>query len=217
MSMQIQIDQLTFDESGLIPAIIQDATTGDVLMLGYMNQESLTKTLETKETWFFSRSRQTLWNKGATSGNRQTVQSIAFDCDVDSLLIQVDPQGPACHTGEPTCFYRDLFTNKNKSVNRNVVHDVTNKIKQRRENPVDGAYTTYLFNEGIDKVLKKVGEETSEVIIGAKNNDKQEVVWEIADLTYHTLVLMEMLGVSINDIKAELNERHIQKEGNQRE
>lgn len=209
------MDQLKFDENGLIPAIVQDGTTGDVLMLAYMNQESLTKTVETNETWFFSRSRQELWNKGATSGNKQTVRKISFDCDADSLLIQVDPQGPACHTGEKSCFYQELHTND--PIERNVVHEVTNKIKDRRENPVDGSYTTYLFNEGIDKVLKKVGEETSEVIIGAKNNDKQEVTWEIADLTYHTLVLMEIVGVSINDIKQELYGRHIQKEGNQSE
>lgn len=211
--MQIEIDQLTFDENGLIPAIIQDATTGDVLMLGYMNQESLIKTMETNETWFFSRSRQELWNKGATSGNKQSVQKIAFDCDADTLLIQVDPQGPACHTGEGSCFYRTLYAHEPNE--RNVVHSLTKKINERHENPIDGSYTTYLFNEGIDKVLKKVGEETSEVIIGAKNNDKQEVVWEIADLTYHTLVLMEILGVSINDIKKELYKRHIQKEDNQ--
>ncbi|ASN07184.1 bifunctional phosphoribosyl-AMP cyclohydrolase/phosphoribosyl-ATP diphosphatase HisIE [Virgibacillus necropolis] len=213
--MQVEIDKLTFDENGLIPAIIQDSTTGDVLMLGYMNQESLTKTVETNETWFFSRSRQTLWNKGATSGNKQAVRNISFDCDADSLLIQVDPKGPACHTGEQSCFYQNLYAND--PIERNVVHEITNKIKERRENPVDGSYTTYLFNEGIDKVLKKVGEEASEVIIGAKNNDKQEVVWEISDLTYHTLVLMEILGVSINDIKQELYGRHVQKEANQRE
>lgn len=209
------MDQLKFDENGLIPAIVQDGTTGDVLMLAYMNQESLTKTLETNETWFFSRSRQELWNKGATSGNKQIVQKISFDCDADSLLIQVDPKGPACHTGETSCFYQELHAND--PIERNVVHEVASKIKERRENPVDGSYTTYLFNEGIDKVLKKVGEETSEVIIGAKNNDKQEVTWEIADLTYHTLVLMEIVGVSINDIKQELYGRHIQKEGNQGE
>lgn len=213
--MPIEIDQLTFDENGLIPAIVQDVTTGDVLMLAYMNQESLEKTVETNETWFFSRSRQTLWNKGATSGNKQTVRKISYDCDADSLLIQVDSQGPACHTGEHSCFYRELY--ENDPLERNVVHEITNKIKERRQNPVDGSYTTYLFNEGIDKVLKKVGEEASEVIIGAKNSDKQEVVWEIADLTYHTLVLMEILGVSISDIKQELYGRHIQKEGNQRE
>lgn len=213
--MTIEMDQLTFDKNGLIPAIVQDMTTGDVLTLAYMNQESLTKTLETNETWFFSRSRQALWNKGATSGNKQIVRKVSFDCDADSLLIQVDPQGPACHTGEHSCFFRELYAND--PLERNVVHELTNKIKERRQNPVEGSYTTYLFNEGIDKVLKKVGEEASEVIIGAKNTDKQEVIWEVADLTYHTLVLMEILGVSITDIKHELFGRHIQKEGNQRE
>ncbi|MFZ3577583.1 bifunctional phosphoribosyl-AMP cyclohydrolase/phosphoribosyl-ATP diphosphatase HisIE [Virgibacillus sp. DJP39] len=213
--MKADLDQLTFDEKGLIPAVIQDATNGEVLMLGYMNEESLAKTMETNETWFFSRSRQELWNKGETSGNKQVVQDITFDCDADTLLIQVEPQGPACHTGEESCFYRTLHENEPNQ--RNVVHALTKKIQERHQNPVDGSYTTYLFNEGIDKVLKKVGEETSEVIIGAKNNDRQEVIWEIADLTYHTLVLMEILEVSINDIKKELYGRHIQKEGNQRE
>ncbi|WP_430788804.1 bifunctional phosphoribosyl-AMP cyclohydrolase/phosphoribosyl-ATP diphosphatase HisIE [Virgibacillus flavescens] len=211
----MDINELSFDENGLIPAIIQDATTGDVLMFAYMNEESLSKTLETNETWFYSRSRQSLWNKGETSGNKQSVQKISYDCDADSLLIQVDPNGPACHTGEDSCFYRTLA--ENNSYERNVMHTLTEKITERREDPVSGSYTTYLFTEGIDKVLKKIGEETSEVIIGAKNNDKQEVVWEIADLTYHTLVLMEILGVSINDIKKELYKRHVQKEGNDSE
>jgi len=202
--------KLKFDENGLIPAVIQDEKTGSVLMLGYMNEESFTKTLETKETWFYSRSRQELWNKGATSGNKQQVVRIVYDCDQDTLLVQVNPQGPACHTGATTCFNDTVY--EEKSETRQVIHQLVANIKDRKENPVQGAYTTYLFNEGIDKILKKVGEEAAEVIIGAKNNDKQEVIWEVSDLIYHTLVLMELLGVSLEDLKEELTKRHIQKQ-----
>jgi len=213
--MEVNMKKLSFDENGLIPAIVQDVKTKAVLTLAYMNETSLKKTLETKETWFFSRKRQKLWNKGETSGNKQIVKHISFDCDVDALLIQVDPLGPACHKGKETCFHHVLL--QDGEIEADVVNMLTNKIKERRSNPKDGTYTTYLFKEGIDKILKKVGEETSEVIIGAKNNDKQELTWEIADLTYHTLVLMELLDVSVSDIKSELYKRHIQKEGNQDE
>lgn len=210
--MEINFKNLLFDESGLIPAIIQDAGTGEVLTLAYMNETSLQKTIDTGETWFFSRKRQELWNKGETSGNKQIVKRIAYDCDADSLLVQVDPKGPACHTGEQSCFYQTLLSTEPSA--RTVVHDVAEKIKERKQNPVEGSYTNYLFTEGIDKILKKVGEESSEVIIGAKNNDKDEIKWEIADLTYHTLVLMELLNVSIDDIKEVLFSRHIAKEDN---
>lgn len=210
--MEIDISNLTYDENGLIPVIVQDNTTGKVLMLAYMNNSSLTKTIETKETWFYSRSRQELWNKGATSGNKQKLKSISYDCDQDTLLIQVDPLGPACHTGEVSCFNQTIYDDK-KTPNREVIHQLIANIKQRRQEPVEGSYTTYLFEEGIDKILKKVGEETSEVIIGAKNQDKQELTWEISDLIYHTLVLMELSGVDIQDIKNELQQRHIQKAG----
>lgn len=211
--MTLDIPNMAYDENGLIPAIVQDYTTGKVLMLAYMNEEALKQTIKTEETWFFSRSRQELWNKGATSGNKQKLTSITYDCDQDTLLVQVEPQGPACHTGEQSCFYQTIYEEQTQS--REVVHQLVANIKNRREEPVEGAYTTYLFREGIDKILKKVGEETSEVIIGAKNQDKQEVTWEIADLTYHTLVLMEVLEVDIQDIKNELHKRHIQKAGNQ--
>lgn len=208
--MTFDISKLKFDQNGLIPAVIQDEKTGSVLMLGYMNEESFAKTLETKETWFFSRSRQELWNKGATSGNKQQVVRISYDCDQDTLLIQVNPKGPACHTGTTTCFNDTVYEEKPET--RQVFHQLIANIKDRKENPVQGAYTTYLFNEGIDKILKKVGEESAEVIIGAKNNDKQEVTWEVSDLIYHTLVLMELLGVSLEDLKEELTKRHIQKQ-----
>lgn len=203
--MTISIDKLTFDNNGLIPAIVQDDRTGKVLMLAYMNEEALQKTIDTKETWFYSRSRQELWNKGATSGNRQQVQRLLFDCDQDAILVQVAPQGPACHTGEVTCFNKKAF--EQKVSNREVVQEVVDEIKERHNNPIEGSYTTYLFREGLDKILKKVGEETTEVVIGAKNRDKAEVTSELADLTYHSLVLMEELGVTVEDVKNELRKR----------
>ena len=202
------LNNIKFDENGLIPAIVQDAKTGDVLMLAYMNEASLQKTIETKETWFYSRSRQALWHKGETSGNTQKVEQIKLDCDADSLLIQVTPNGPACHTGECTCFFHHV---DGDTSTRAAIHTIVDTIEQRKQQPVEGVYTTYLFNEGIDKVLKKVGEEAAEVIIGAKNNDKEEIKWEIADLVYHTLVLMNMTDVTITDIKNVLYERHLAK------
>jgi phosphoribosyl-AMP cyclohydrolase / phosphoribosyl-ATP pyrophosphohydrolase len=203
--MTIEIESISFDEKGLIPAIVQDNETGNVLMLAYMNEEALTKTIETKEPWFYSRSRQELWHKGATSGNRQTVKELSFDCDSDAVLVQVEPMGPACHTGETSCFYKKGF--ESEVSNRDIVHEVIAEIKNRRANPVEGSYTSYLLREGIDKVLKKVGEESSEVIIGAKNEDKAELTSELADLLYHSLVLMEITDVSLSDIKKELLKR----------
>ena len=203
--MNVKIDEVSFDEKGLVPAIVQDDTTGNVLMLAYMNKEALAKTLETKETWFFSRSRQELWNKGATSGNRQIVKRLSFDCDNDTILVQVEPKGPACHTGEISCFSETVF--EEETANRQVVHEVIAEIKDRRLNPVEGSYTSYLFREGIDKVLKKVGEESSEVIIGAKNEDKAELTSELSDLIYHSLVLMEIADVDLSDVKNELLKR----------
>ena len=208
--MTIEIDNITFDEKGLVPAIVQDNQTGNVLMLAYMNEEALRKTLETKETWFYSRSRQELWNKGATSGNRQIVKRLSLDCDNDALIVQVEPQGPACHTGENSCFYKTVF--EEESPNREIVHEVIAEIKDRRKNPVEGSYTSYLFREGIDKVLKKVGEESSEVIIGAKNEDKEELTSELSDLMYHSLVLMEIADVSLSDVKNELLKRRTKPE-----
>lgn len=196
---------MTFDDQGLVPAIVQDEKTGTVLMLAYMNQEALQKTVDTKETWFFSRSRQALWHKGATSGNRQLVKRISFDCDQDAILVEVNPLGPACHTGEKTCFFETVFEEESRS--RTVVHEVAASIQNRRENPVEGSYTSYLFREGMDKVLKKVGEESSEVIIGAKNEDQQELTSELSDLLYHSLVLMEIAGVTVEDVKRELVKR----------
>lgn len=208
--MTIEIKNITFDEKGLVPVIVQDNQTGSVLMLAYMNEEAVRKTLETKETWFYSRSRQELWNKGATSGNRQIVQRLLLDCDNDTVLVQVEPQGPACHTGEESCFFKTVIEEEQPS--RQVVHDVVEEIKSRRKDPVEGSYTSYLFQEGIDKVLKKIGEESSEVIIGAKNEDKQELTSELADLMYHSLVLMEIAEVSVSDVKNELLKRRTKTE-----
>lgn len=205
------IENIKFDENGLIPAIVQDSNTGNVLMLAYMNEEALQKSIETKETWFYSRSRQELWNKGATSGNKQTIKDIQLDCDGDTLLIKVTPWGPACHTGENTCFFKPITEATDEVKTRDVIHTLIDTIENRRQEPEEGSYTNYLFTEGIDKVLKKVGEEASEVIIGAKNNDKEEIKWEIADLAYHTLVLMNMTDVSLTDIKDVLYKRHVQK------
>lgn len=209
--MNIKIDNLSFDENGLIPAIVQDENNGNVLMHAYMNEEALHKTIETKETWLYSRSRQELWNKGATSGNRQIVKRISLDCDQDALLIEVEPMGPACHTGEESCFFNTIL--EEHPSNRQVIRDIVATIKQRRNESKEGSYTSYLFRKGIDKVLKKVGEETSEVIIGAKNDHKQELTSELADLTYHTLVLMEMAGVTVDDVKHELKKRRMKESG----
>ena len=208
--MTLDINALKFNDKGLLPAIVQDDRTGEVLMLAYMNKDAIEKTLETNETWFYSRSRQELWNKGATSGNRQQVKRISVDCDQDTLLIQVTPQGPACHTGRKTCFFTKAMEQEESL--REVVYEVIDEIADRKEYPVEGSYTTYLFNEGIDKVLKKVGEESTEVVIGAKNADKEEVSNEIADLIYHTLVLMNILDVDLSDVQQVLRKRRPKKE-----
>lgn len=205
----IDIDSLKYDEKGLIPAIIQDYSNKEVLMLGYMNEESLRLTLETKRTWFFSRSRQKLWNKGETSGNFHAVKGIKYDCDQDTLLISVKPMGPTCHTGENSCFYSTLLEDEAKIEESSKVFDLLyERILNRKEEPIEGSYTKYLFEKGIDKILKKVGEETSEVIIASKNNDKEEIVYEVSDLIYHLLVLLADRKVSIKEIKQELYKRY---------
>lgn len=209
----METDSIRFNSEGLVPAIIQDARTGAVLMLAYMNEESLQKTIDTGETWFFSRSRKELWNKGATSGNKQIVKQLDVDCDRDTILVQVESAGPACHLGTETCFTHDEQQDVRKQ--RTIVQQVAQQIQNRKDNPQEGSYTTYLFREGIDKILKKVGEETTEVVIGAKNNDLNETANELADLTYHILVLMEELGLSIEDVKSVLKSRRMEEEGSQ--
>ncbi len=205
---------LKFDQNGLIPAVIQDYQTGGVLMVAYMNEESFEETLKTGRTVFYSRSRQEIWRKGETSGNVQTVKEISVDCDADCLLIKVDiGNGAACHTGNRSCFYRVLEDGKLKEQKQqgfgkaNVLYEVTDVIKDRRKNPKEGSYTNYLFDKGIDKILKKVGEEASEVIIGAKNASKEEVQYEVADLLYHLMVMLVERGVELDDIFTELENR----------
>ena len=201
---------IRFDEKGLVPAIVQDADTKEVLTLAYMNQESLTKTLETGETWFFSRSRQELWHKGATSGNTQSVVSVKYDCDQDAVLVLVEPKGPACHTGAVSCFTEGVVTERTTSSlgDYQILQSLERLILEREKDRPEGAYTTYLFEKGVDKILKKVGEEASEVIIAAKNRDKEELKWEAADLLYHLQVLLVEQGLPFKEVLKTLEERH---------
>lgn len=198
--------ELKFDSNGLIPAIVQDVYTKKVLMLAYMNKESLEITINEGKTCFWSRSRKCLWRKGETSGNTQQVVSIRTDCDKDTLLIEVIKAGPACHTGSETCFFEDIVVPEEEAFSYEGLYQmlVGRKIEKK-----EGSYTTYLFEKGIDKILKKVGEECTEVIIGAKGGDKEETVFEIADLLYHVTVMMIEMGISIEDVTAELAKRHI--------
>lgn len=200
---QINFDEIKFDERGLVPAIVQNAETREVLMLAYMNEESLARTIDTKQTWFWSRSRQELWHKGATSGNTQEVVNIALDCDGDAIVVLVKPAGPACHTGSVSCFDLDRATDDPGSVLSRLYQLVQDR---ERERPT-GSYTTYLFEEGLDKILKKLGEETAETIIAAKNDDKSRLVAEVSDLIYHLLVLLVARGVSLEEIGNELRQR----------
>ncbi|ATH93390.1 phosphoribosyl-ATP pyrophosphatase [Bacillus glycinifermentans] len=204
----IKADELKFNEEGLIPAIIQDAASKEVLTLAYMNKESFKKTIETKETWFFSRSRGELWHKGETSGNVQHVTDIRLDCDRDALVVLVEPQGPACHTGSYSCF-SSLKDGKETSGGRfSIINELEAVIASRQAEMPEGAYTTYLFREGIDKILKKVGEEAAEVIIASKNRDHEELKWEAADLLYHLLVLLREQALPLDDVLSVLKKRH---------
>ncbi len=201
------LDKIKFDNSGLVPAITQDINTSEVLMLAYMNKEAITKTLEQGVVHYFSRSRQKLWKKGETSGNIQELKSFYYDCDGDTILVKVKQTGVACHTGAYSCFFNNVFEAKNIQKKDEILKDLYLLIKERRLNPIKDSYTCYLFEKGLDKILKKVGEETSEVIIGAKNNDKEELVYEISDLVYHLLVLMVNEGIQVDEIKMELSKR----------
>lgn len=195
---------------GLLPAIVVDDKSGEVLMLAYMDETAYQKTLETKETWFYSRSRQEYWNKGATSGNRQRVKSILADCDGDTLLVRVDPLGPACHTGEKSCFF-DTIAGEDELPLSSVVSSLAEEISERKAKPVEGSYTAYLFDKGTDKIAKKLIEEAGEVIIAAKNKDKEELVNEFADLFYHSFVLMADQDVPWEDVLAVLKNRSSKK------
>ena len=203
----IDISELKFDEKGLIPAIVTDAVTKKVLTLAYMNKESLQISLEKGLTCFWSRSRQELWLKGATSGNYQHIVSITADCDKDALVILVEKDGPACHLGTDSCFTNPLWQNPERSeFSYELLMEL---IKGRKEQPQEGSYTSYLFQRGLDKILKKIGEESTEVIIAGKARNKQETVYEICDLIYHTMVLMIENGISLNDLHQELASRRI--------
>ena len=198
----INLNKVKFDERGLIPAIVQHATTREVLTLAYMNEESLARTIETQQTWFWSRSRQELWHKGETSGNTQRVVSVTLDCDRDAIVVLVDPAGPACHTGARSCFDIDPSHDLGS-----VLDQLYRLIQSRERERPDGSYTTYLFEAGIDKILKKLGEESAETIIAAKNEDRERLGSEVSDLLYHLLVLLVARGVSLEEIGKELRRR----------
>lgn len=218
--MSSRIDELEFDSRGLIPAIIQDVKTRQVLMLAYMNRQALAKTLDTGCTWFYSRSRECLWMKGETSGHIQKVQQIYYDCDQDTLLILVEQEGAACHTGHFSCFYRNWEGEEEESRvfdpeevyparvgSPAILYELYDVLEERKELRPQGSYTAYLFNEGQDKILKKVGEETSEVIIASKNHNDDEIIYEVSDLLYHLMVLLVYHGIKLNDIFGELKSR----------
>jgi phosphoribosyl-ATP pyrophosphohydrolase/phosphoribosyl-AMP cyclohydrolase len=209
----MKVSEIKFDERGLVPAVVQDAQTGEVLTLAYMNAESLARTLGERETWFWSRSRAALWHKGETSGHTQRVVDVKVDCDADALLVRVEPHGPACHTGARTCFHREL---EGAPIDEAAAHETDlgtrlqelyALIEQRRVARPAGSYTTYLFEQGLDKILKKVGEESAETIIAAKNEDARALVAEVSDLLYHLLVLLVERGVTPAQVNAELTRR----------
>ena len=217
----MNLEQLVFDRDGLIPAIIQDAESGEVLMLAYMNREAVEKTLETGMTHFWSRGRQKLWRKGETSGHIQTIVEKYYDCDNDTLLFKVKQTGAACHTGHYSCFYNKIDEDRgiiekdgkvfdpsevypNKAAILKELYDV---VTDRRDHPKEGSYTNYLFDKGLDKILKKIGEESAEVIIASKNRSREEVTYEVSDLVYHLMVLLVDQGVTLDDIYAELKKR----------
>ena len=203
----LNIDELKFDEKGLIPAVVLDAKTKKLLTVAYMNRESLQISMEKGLTCFYSRSRNELWLKGETSGNYQHIVSITADCDKDALEVLVEKDGPACHTGEESCFHNPVWESDERHAFS--LEQLMTLIEGRKTDKKEGSYTTYLFEKGIDKILKKVGEECTEVIIAGKANDKKETVYEIADLTYHVMVLMIEMGISLEDIHNELASRHV--------
>lgn len=203
----MDVNKIKFDEKGLIPAIVQDYFTKEVLTLAYMNREALEITMKEGTTCFFSRSRQELWRKGETSGNTQKVVSITADCDNDALVVEVIKKGPACHTGAESCFFNLEYVGEGQTpFSYKALYDM---IEGRKTDPKEGSYTTYLFDKGMDKILKKVGEESTEVIIAGAKNDKEETIYEIADLAYHIMVMMVEQGITLEDVTAELSKRHV--------
>lgn len=212
--------RIKYDKDGLVPAIVVDHKTNRVLTLAYMNAESLKISIQKKLACFYSRSRQCLWLKGESSGNFQHIVSISADCDMDALIVEVNTDGPACHTGAESCFFNKLYTQDDeqkrkikesgeKENSTFSIEALVDLIEGRKTEKKEGSYTTYLFEKGIDKILKKVGEESTEVIIAAKADEKRETIYEIADLTYHVLVLMIQMGISLEDIRSELASRHV--------
>ena len=199
------VAKIKFNEAGLVPAIAQDYRTGEVLMLAYQNAEALERTLAEREVYYYSRSRSELWKKGATSGNIQELKGLYYDCDADTLLIKVKQTGVACHTGDRSCFFNEVIADESETTH--ILQELYAIIEERQENPSADSYTSYLLTTGLDKILKKVGEESSEVIIAAKGDDKNELVYELSDLVYHLLVLMVNKNVNIEEIKAELRDR----------
>lgn len=206
MNINNILKEIKFDDRGLVPAVVQDIITKKVLMLAYMNKESIRKTFEEGIVYYYSRSREKLWKKGETSGNFQRLKGLYYDCDCDSLLVLVEQLGVACHTGHYSCFFNEVLKAENQKTD--IIEELYSLLKDRKDYPKEGSYTNYLFKEGLDKILKKVGEEASEVIIGAKNKSKEELVYEISDLVYHLLVLMVNENVTIDDIKCELISRN---------
>ena len=204
---KLDVKQLKYDQNGLIPAIVIDTETKQVLMLAYMNEESLAISMEEGRTCFYSRSRKELWRKGETSGNVQYIVSITADCDADTLLIEVRKSGPACHTGAESCFFHPVY--EGEAAPGFQYEDLFEMLRGRKANPKEGSYTTYLFEKGLDKILKKVGEETTEVILAAKDQDRANTVYEIGDLMYHCMVLMIEAGIELGDIRREMASRHV--------
>jgi phosphoribosyl-AMP cyclohydrolase / phosphoribosyl-ATP pyrophosphohydrolase len=215
--MNFHVEDLKFDSDGLLPAVVQDVKTLEVLTLAYVNEESLKRMIETGQTWFWSRSRQSLWHKGESSGNTQVVVDIQLDCDQDAIVILVKPNGPACHTGQVSCFHNSLGETQSSTLGIKVenlgglLDQLYALIVSRKEERPEGSYTTYLFDEGLDKILKKVGEESAETIVAAKNANKKLFVGEVSDLVYHLLVLLVEQGVELDDIRAELARRRVPK------
>lgn len=219
MSIQVDADKIKYDSKGLVPAVVQDSKSGAVLMLAYMNKEALLKTAETGVTWFYSRSRNRLWQKGETSGNVQKVQEIYYDCDADALLIKAEQTGAACHEGTFSCFSHQLGDSEHQADKlfeaekvygksaATILHELYDVICDRRSNPPEGSYTAYLFEKGQDKILKKVGEESAETIIASKNNSKAEILYEMADLWYHCLVLLAYHNITPSELLTEIQGR----------
>ena len=203
----MNIDDLKFDDKGLIPAVVQDYFSKQVLTVAYMNRESLEISMREGRTCFFSRSRQQLWRKGETSGNTQEIVTIKADCDLDALVVEVIKKGPACHTGSESCFFNPVYQSETQQdFSLEALYEL---LKGRKTNPKEGSYTTYLYQKGIDKILKKVGEECTEVVVAGKGGDKAETIFEIADLAYHVMVLMVEMGIEPKDIFAQLASRHV--------